>query len=1250
MARGSTFPAFIQAKYQPSSDGFPAFQKAAEESTRRAERSIDDLFNKLSRGFGDFGHFTVNTGELQKATQAAQQHAAATRLVAEAAERAAAAESGNSAALNRAAQQARAAAIEAENYAAAMRGQEQVARAVSQQLGATSRVMTSYGDRSRSLTTSLGQQNQAALSLGQQINDLAVQLASGQNPAVAFAQQLSQATYALNGFGGTMGKVGRFLGGPWGVALTVGATAAAALGGKLLETSENADTAARSFDSFGEAQGLLGKIVDLTTGKLTQQNAVLREAIELEARRNIIAAQKAERQSVEKLRDFGSSTFGEAVSLGFAGGSGEHLFDPRHQLAENRRQIASRAPLNEAIAKFADGGFATKADPTGVESAIAQVERLGTASQLAGRDLLALKEAIIAVGKDRNDLAANQAIVDFLNGGSLDPRLRPYKRDQKPKSTAGRDEFGRDAADRIANLAAPFRDEPDQVEKVRRALLQLDDLVDDISRKKPLNMQQLLQDAGAARVAITEGIGKPFADYVRAEKEAHAVQLLMAQGRTVEADALRAALQLQGKKGELAETELATITAMAIKREQEIRAAEHVRAIVESYVAVVGDAQQAFERLVGRVSSAKNPLKAVGGFATDLVNSYVQTTIRNFAIRLFSGVEQQVRDFATPQQALDNATTKAAGAVEAFASVLVLTTNAIRGTAGTSGSIAAPLSTAFGLTGRDLPLSTTADDIDLALKDVSLDIDDKLREIGFGGANDNDAGGDIVVEGQRKQLDETRRQTDAIVKSTVTTSGVMTKAIDEIAGNLTGLAKGTPFEGIATALEKLVKGRGGDLLSGGLIGGAVGGLVFGGNKGAQIGASIGGSFGKVAGKELGKTVLKSLGNFAGPVGGVLGGLAGGLIGGLFTRTKTGSASLGYDSKTGSFTSSLSGNSQSYQQVADNLGNSVTGSLQKIADVLGGELGDFAVSIGVRKKKYVVDPTGEGRTKGTGLKFKDEADAIQAAIADAIRDGAIQGIRAGTQRLLQQGTDLDTQIGRAAKFEGVFKSLRQAMDPVGYAVDELNRQFEDLKRVFAAAGATSEEYAQLEQLYQLQRTQAIKQAASAMRSTLQSLLDDLTIGEAGGRSLKDRLDAALAQYNPLADQIRGGATNVDYDAFTDIARTVQDLARQLYGSQEGFFSIVGDMETLTRKALEQQQAMIDIATGATTPFDASAPTTSTPSNDNAPVVAGLSAVEEAIQQGLIAVNGSVQQVLAAIRTGQPLVLSAPDARGLARMNF
>jgi alkylhydroperoxidase/carboxymuconolactone decarboxylase family protein YurZ len=108
----------------------------------------------------------------------------------------------------------------------------------------------------------------AIQNLGFQFQDFAVQVVGGTGVLRAFAQQAPQAAGALGGMGGALGKVGAFLNGPFGIALTLATVLASGFADKLFDTGSAAD-------KLAERQEHLATIIDRTTGRIKEQNVAL---------------------------------------------------------------------------------------------------------------------------------------------------------------------------------------------------------------------------------------------------------------------------------------------------------------------------------------------------------------------------------------------------------------------------------------------------------------------------------------------------------------------------------------------------------------------------------------------------------------------------------------------------------------------------------------------------------------------------------------------------------------------------------------------------------------------------------------------------------------------------------------------------------------------------------------------------------------------------------------------------------------
>lgn len=388
------------------------------------------------------------------------------------------------------------------------------------------------------------------------------------------------------------------------------------------------------------------------------------------------------------------------------------------------------------------------------------------------------------------------------------------------------------------------------------------------------------------------------------------------------------------------------------------------------------------------------------------------------------------------------------------------------------------------------------------------------------------------------------------------------RVLDNVFGSKGSFSKVLESAGIGTAASQLVMG----------------------NKGSGLGSAIGGILGKEAGEALGKGVGGLLGKAAGPLGSIVGGVLGGALGGLLKSTKTGFTVISNRGVTSG------GSSRELAQGAQNTGDSISAQLASIAERLGGSVGNYDVSIGTRSSGWIrVSASGSSRVadknynKGPDVIYngKDPAEAARIALLNAIQDGAIKGIRAGAERLLKAGKDVEQALQKALDFEGVFSRLKAYRDPVGAALDTLDREFTRLQDVFKQAGASAAEYAELEALYGIERAKAVKAANDQVLGSLRDLQKALTIGN-DATSLRDRNAAALAVYNPLAERVKAGDKTA-YDDFVKASEDLLNIQRELYGSTSAYFSTQDQIKAITDKAIADQTVIDAVSANRDSPF-------------------------------------------------------------------
>lgn len=422
-----------------------------------------------------------------------------------------------------------------------------------------------------------------------------------------------------------------------------------------------------------------------------------------------------------------------------------------------------------------------------------------------------------------------------------------------------------------------------------------------------------------------------------------------------------------------------------------------------------------------------------------------------------------------------------------------------------------------------------------------------------------------------------------------------------------GVGRQRMWDGLAEQFEGALKKTG---LNAEGLGQSLGQVMAGAEMGRLFGKGFTDIFG-IKGSKLGSEIGGAIGSaIGGPIGAVVGGTIGSITGGLFKTAKWGTAAVTGNSD-GDVT--VGGNKSAYRSNASLASTSIQSGLDAIAEQFGVDVGGYNVSIGQYKGKWRVSTTGRtGKLKGgsgrTDIKdFGEDGaeDAIKYAIADAVKDGALEGLRASTQALLAASDDVEAQLQKALDFEDVFSRLKSYKDPVGAALDTLDKEFKRLQGIFEEAGASAEEYAQLEELYGIERANAVKEAAEKVTASLKSLFDDLTVGN-DARSLRDRLAEAQAAYDPLAKRVAAGDTTA-YDDYADAAAKLLDLQRQIYGSGDEYFKMLDQITALTKSRIDAETSLAEASANRESLFasDSSlAPVVSATETQTAQIVSAL----------------------------------------------
>jgi len=1064
----------------------------------------------------------------------------------------------------------------------------------------------------------------AFIQLGQQLQDMTVQAQMGTNAFIIMGQQLPQVAFALTGLENSTNKtkaaVGRFatlMAGPFGAAVFIGIAALGPLVQMFLSSRDAAEDSAQSIEELiasKQKSAIEARNAEKAEDAFRLTLDGVTDSIERN-RKGLEDLNAVKRTSAELTLDATRKTFAEAAVL---------QFNTQQQL------INAQALLQAQIARASGPGQGSDLAALGLEARAERVnqliEGLVTGSQNLAKAQDALRRAEVSVAIDqgvsgeegrikrfyaeRIDALREEALARGLNSDQIraeaaalkereDAELSALRKSGRSPRTrvdrAAREAerpatFGERAAEQIQRINERFDEQPRLIDAASQATRQLDSIIAELAERKPVNFRQMIEDAEEAKLVIEDALLRPVEDILRLSNERLDVERLIAQGRVDEAVALQEIQRLEKQIGKLSEQQKNDILdqiAFEAMKTRELRAQAELLELQADVARTVAD-------------SLRDVFSGRGTFG-DLIKNFRQSLQDLQGARLFEdlfgdsfrAIEEDLRG-NTPQ---GRANARYVAEVEKTADATEVT-----------GEAALRLAGAF----------------------------DQAFGIVTGAANDNGGLQEIVVS-------RTKARDIAIARP----------SIMEIADRI---SRGVSAP-IAAQLEDLLGPRFAGAL-GDVIGGVFKGQVLAGNVGSVLGGIEGllGSGilgndnrltaqatkalgGAAAGSQVaglskllglgGSTTGAQLGGAAGaflpfPGGDIVGAIAGNILGGLLKGTKRGSATIGGSGGSLAITGTR-GNSSSRREASSGLAGSVLDAIDSLAEQLGATVDSSrgSVSLGLRKDNIRLDRTGQGRTKTSrgAIDFGDDAEAaIRAATLDLIQDGVIAGLKASEQRLLQTAKDVEQGLRDVLTFRSVFDRLAEIRDPLGFAITQLNREFEGLIELFTRAGASTEEFAELEELYNLERARAIEDATDRVVGSLRQLLNDLTIGDSG-LSLRSRRANAVSEFDGLAARVQAGDASA-FDDFAEISQQLLDIERQLFGSTQSYFDRLAQITALTEQAIAGETNVTGIG-GANTP---------SPFDDRAQINRSIDTMNEDVTGWLQAINDNLIALNPASRTG------------------
>lgn len=269
--------------------------------------------------------------------------------------------------------------------------------------------------------------------LGFQLNDMATMYAMGAKPMQIFASQAGQVVQAIQLMTGGASKFGKFMSGPWGIAITVGVIALSALLPKLLETNKAMKDVELASNGLSDAQSVLGEMFDLTTGKLKNQNEMLRLNAQLMAINLRAQAQTEKANATSTLGNFSQGSLGLSMGEKALGALGLPVGG----------SMTKEQAVRDLVADYGAG----KVSPIDAAKKAEQLDFSGLA--VSKHDFLqAIADGVSSGLKEKTAAAIEKSLDD----NSLDPSLRQDPKAKRPKKSKSPDQLDDEYADALGKL------------------------------------------------------------------------------------------------------------------------------------------------------------------------------------------------------------------------------------------------------------------------------------------------------------------------------------------------------------------------------------------------------------------------------------------------------------------------------------------------------------------------------------------------------------------------------------------------------------------------------------------------------------------------------------------------------------------------------------------------------------------------------------------------------------------------------
>lgn len=946
---------------------------------------------------------------------------------------------------------------------------------------------------------------------------------------------------------GKLGKMASFMAGGWGIAAGVAISLGTLLWSELTKVDKASDDASSSTIDFSNSLVAQQNIVANSVDGIKQLEEATRglintQAILLDNLQSVSKASVAQLNS--QLSDLDKniarlSKTTPAVSLNpladwlwKKGGGSDSASEQLVALKEERDNAAAALVRAQAALATTTVGLEERAAIEGVDAdarARGEIERARARLRERRRETLTSANGVPLAAGGLEQISKSDFDKEMAELQRRENALKDKKKPKKDNSAAkaAREaerlaQFGERAEDAIARLNDQFNTAPRDIDQARQATAKLDDIIADLEKRKPKNFEELIAQAKAVKPLIQDSLQRPIREMLEDQQRQIALGGLQVQGREAEAEALKLTYALMDKMGVESEEQLAIelkkrgisgeqvqqlYDNLGVMREQ-TRELREQQALQQAFLNATGDMRENV-RLTLEGLRRHGP-RAIEDFAKRSVDVFDRLFSEVATEKLFGKFFNELEDQITGADHVSDAGKRMAKAVDqASGEIVDLGKAAASATSAIKGAAG----------GTNVPDGWIVGDDGKAFDPnapITVTGDKLLGEFKKG-----------FKEGFSGFFDELKGDFNDVFSDVFGKSGIFNKGLGETLGQLTAGAQ-----------------------TGAMAGNLVTGIL--GLKGSSTGGAIGGAIGTA---------------IAGPLGSVVGGTLGSVVGGLLKKTKTGSANI--TSVTDDAT--VSGNSSAFKQAASAAAGSVQDGLSQIAEMLGGAIGSFNVTIGQRHGDWRVRAgTGSLKVAKGATEFDDDQEgAIAYAIQLAVSQGAVTGLSAAVEKALKSSTDLNAALEEALKVQ----EIEILVGGLGAELESQFKAFEiQAKERVRIATQYGFDVVAIEKKNAEDRAALVEEMLEQQVGSLQRLVDEMTYGSLFEGSALEQRDAILKEIEQAKADLAAGKDGAA-DTLATLLQQLNSVSEEAYGSTGQYAADRTMILDLARNEIAQANAQI-----------------------------------------------------------------------------